>query len=50
MSIRTHHVEIAGLGRDLPIITVPSGVRLAVFNILGDIEVTKASVLAQSTA
>ena len=43
MSIRTHHVEIAGLGRDLPIITVPSGVRLAVFNILGDIALTKAS-------
>ena len=40
---RTHHVEIAGLGRDLPIITVPSGVRLAIFNILGDIEMTKAA-------
>ena len=40
---RTHHVEVAGLGRDLPIITVPSGVRLAVFNILGDIEMTKAA-------
>jgi len=40
---RTHHVELAGLSRDLPIITVPSGVRLAVFNILGDIEMTKAA-------
>ncbi|MEP7004176.1 MAG: phosphoribosyltransferase family protein [Chloroflexota bacterium] len=40
---RTHHVEVAGLTRDLPIITVPSGVRLAVFNILGDIEMTKAA-------
>jgi adenine phosphoribosyltransferase len=40
---KTHHVEIAGLSRDLPIITVPSGVRLAVFNILGDIEMTKAA-------
>lgn len=40
---KTHHVEVAGLGRDLPIITVPSGVRLAVFNILGDIEMTKAA-------
>ena len=38
---RTHHIEVAGLSRDLPIITVPSGVRLAVFNILGDIEMTK---------
>jgi adenine phosphoribosyltransferase len=40
---KTHHVEIVGLQRDLPIITVPSGVRLAVFNILGDIEMTKAA-------
>ncbi|HEY8730602.1 MAG TPA: phosphoribosyltransferase family protein [Candidatus Limnocylindria bacterium] len=40
---RTHHVEVVGLGRDLPIITVPGGVRLAVFNILGDIELTKAA-------
>lgn len=40
---KTHHVEVAGLTRELPIITVPSGVRLAVFNILGDIEMTKAA-------
>ncbi len=40
---RTHRVAVAGLSRDLPIITVPSGVRLAVFNILGDIEMTKAA-------
>ena len=40
---RTHHVVVAGLDRDLPIIAVPSGVRLAVFNILGDIEMTKAA-------
>jgi adenine phosphoribosyltransferase len=40
---KTYHVEVAGLGRDLPIITVPSGVRLAVFNMLGDIEITKAA-------
>ena len=40
---RTHRVEVAGLVRELPIITVPSGVRLAVFNILGDIEMTKAA-------
>ena len=40
---KTHHVSVAGLERDLPIITVPSGVRLAVFNILGDIEMTKAA-------
>jgi adenine phosphoribosyltransferase len=40
---KTLRVEVAGLTRDLPIITVPSGVRLAVFNILGDIEMTKAA-------
>lgn len=40
---KTYSVQIAGLSRDLPIITVPSGVRLAVFNILGDIEITKAA-------
>jgi adenine phosphoribosyltransferase len=40
---RAYRVEVAGLTRDLPVITVPSGVRLAVFNILGDIEMTKAA-------
>jgi adenine phosphoribosyltransferase len=40
---KTHHVEVVGLQRELPIITVPSGVRLAVFNMLGDIEMTKAA-------
>ena len=43
MNNKTHHIEIVGLQRDLPIITVPSGVRLAVFNMLGDIEMTKAA-------
>jgi len=46
---KTHHVEVAGLSRDLPIITVPSGVRLAIFNILGDIEMTKAAGQALAT-
>ena len=40
---KLHRVEVAGLTRDLPIITVPTGVRIAVFNILGDIEMTKAA-------
>ncbi len=40
---RSHSVTVAGLQRELPIIPVPSGVRLAVFNILGDIEMTKAA-------
>ena len=46
---KTYRVEVAGLTRELPIITVPSGVRLAVFNILGDIEVTKAAGRALAT-
>ena len=40
---KTHRVDVVGLQRELPIITVPSGVRLAVFNMLGDIEMTKAA-------
>ena len=40
---RTYHVEVAGLARELPIIRVGSGAHIAVFNILGDIEMTKAA-------
>ena len=40
---RIYHVEVAGLARDLPVIQIASGVRIAVFNILGDIEMTKAA-------
>jgi len=40
---RVYHVEVAGLARDLPVIQIASGVRIAVFNILGDIEMTKAA-------
>ncbi len=43
MSARTYHVEVAGLVRELPIIRVASGAHIAVFNILGDIEMTKAA-------
>ena len=43
---KTHRVEVVGLRRELPIITVPSGVRLAVFNMLGDIKITKPTRLA----
>jgi len=38
---RTHHVEVAGLSRELPISTVPTGVRLAVFNIIVTMEQAK---------
>lgn len=44
-----HTVEIAGLTRHLPIFQVAPGVRIAVFNMLGDTNVVKASaaVLAE---
>jgi len=37
-----HSVEIAGLKRDLPVIQVAPGVRIAVLNILGDTELVQA--------
>jgi adenine phosphoribosyltransferase len=40
---RTYHVEVAGIARELPIIQVASGAHIAVFNMLGDIEMTKAA-------
>ena len=43
MSGRTFPVEVAGLRRELPIIQVVTGVHIAVFNILGDIEMTKVA-------
>ena len=43
MNRRTYHVEICGLGRDLPLFEVAPGVRIAVFNILGDVEITRAA-------
>jgi adenine phosphoribosyltransferase len=39
----THRVELAGLTRDLPLFAVAPGVRIAVFNLLGDAEVVEAS-------
>ncbi len=41
-----HSVEIAGLKRDLPIIQVAPGVRIAVLNILGDTELVQACARA----
>ena len=40
---QTHRVEVAGLTRDLPLFEVAPGVRIAVFNLLGDAEVVKAT-------
>ncbi len=46
---KTHTVEIAGLTRHLPLFEVAPGVTIAIFNMLGDTHVVKASaaVLAE---
>lgn len=49
---QTHPIVIAGLQRDLPLFEVAPGVRIAVLNILGDIELVEAcaGALAQQFA
>ncbi|MGA9533874.1 MAG: phosphoribosyltransferase family protein [Anaerolineales bacterium] len=42
MERKTHQVEIAGVTRQLPIFEVAPGVRIAVFNLLGDTEIVDA--------
>jgi len=42
----THPIEVAGLKRDLPLFEVAPGVRIAVVNILGDIELVQACARA----
>lgn len=46
----THTVQIAGLTRHLPLFEVAPGVRIAIFNMLGDTHIVKASaaVLAEA--
>ena len=39
----TYPVEVAGLTRELPLFEVAPGVRIAVFNLLGDAEVVEAA-------
>jgi len=39
---QTYRVEIAGLRRELPLFEVAPGVRIAVLNILGDVELVEA--------
>lgn len=39
----TYSVEVCGLRRELPLFDVAPGVRIAVFNILGDVEMTRAA-------
>ena len=41
-------VEIAGVRRELPLFEVAPGVRIAVLNILGDVELTEAAAQALS--
>lgn len=42
----THHVDVAGVGRDLPLFEVAPGLRIAVLNILGDTELVQACARA----
>ncbi len=42
----TYRVEVAGLTRDLPLFEVAPGVRIAVVNILGDVELVQAAAEA----
>jgi len=43
MERATHRVEIEGLVRDLPLFEVAPGLRIAVFNLLGDTEVVEVA-------
>jgi adenine/guanine phosphoribosyltransferase-like PRPP-binding protein len=43
MSRETYRVAVCGLTRELPLFEVAPGVRIAVFNILGDVELTRAA-------
>ena len=42
----THHVDVAGVERDLPLFEVAPGVRIAILNILGDTELVQAAARA----
>jgi adenine phosphoribosyltransferase len=39
----THRVEIEGVARELPLFEVAPGLRIAVFNLLGDTEIVEAA-------
>lgn len=43
---QTHTVNIAGIVRHLPLFEVAPGIRIAIFNMLGDTNVVKASAAA----
>jgi adenine phosphoribosyltransferase len=42
----THSIEIAGLKRELPLLEINPGLRIAVLNILGDTELVEACAVA----
>lgn len=42
----THSIEIAGLKRELPLLEIKPGLRIAVLNILGDTELVEACAAA----
>ncbi len=43
-----YKVEVAGLSRELPLFEVAPGIRIAIFNMLGDTYVVKAAAAALS--
>lgn len=43
---RVHTVEIAGITRDLPLFEVATGLKIAIFNMLGDTEIVEAAAAA----
>jgi adenine phosphoribosyltransferase len=45
---RVHTVQIGGLSRDLPLFEVAPGVKIAIFNMLGDTDIVEAAAAALS--
>jgi adenine phosphoribosyltransferase len=46
----THRIEIEGVERDLPLFEVAPGLRIAVFNLLGDTEIVEAAAIGLARA
>ncbi len=42
-AVKTYTVQVGDVTRDLPLMEVPGGLRVALFNMLGDTEVTEAA-------
>jgi adenine/guanine phosphoribosyltransferase-like PRPP-binding protein len=45
VATETYRVEIEGVERELPLFPVAAGVRIAVFNLLGDTDIVKAAAV-----